>query len=250
MKQLPKRFLDCRLQWPKGNCIHCGDRLNEANKSREHIPSKSLLKKPYPDALMTMQACPECNSLFALDEEYLSTLLAALFAASTDPQMQGSTEDARRLKSQPRLKTRIERSRARTTNLFGEMETVFLPELERIERVVIKNARGHALYELDRWMDAMPISVVALPIQNLSEANQDRFESISREPLPVGWPEVGTRMFMRLSYSFDPSYRDIQGSWIVIQENYYRYWVEDFGDCLSVKSVIREYLATEVIWSD
>ena len=180
----------------------------------------------------------------------MSMLLAAVLAGSTDPAEQIMPQAAKKLKCQPALRARIEQSRTRTTNLFGETETIFTPEYERVKRVVVKNARGHALYELDRWMNELPNAIMITPIQCLTQEQRDNFEGITGKPLLSGWPEVGTRMFMRLGLSFNPDYHDLEGQWVVVQDGYYRYWVEDTGVGLLVKSIIYEYLAAEVYWSD
>ncbi len=65
---------------------------------------------------------------------------------------------ARMLKKSVGLRERIENSRTERTTPFGEKEIVFTPEMERVKRVVIKNARGHALYELDRGTASVPPS--------------------------------------------------------------------------------------------
>lgn len=45
------------------------------------------------------------------------------------------------------MQTAINRSSGYTT-IGGEQRLVWKPDLERIERVVVKNARGHAFFEI------------------------------------------------------------------------------------------------------
>lgn len=50
----------------KLKCLYCG----ESSKTKDHVPSKNLLEKPYPKNLMTIPACDNCNKSYSLDEEY------------------------------------------------------------------------------------------------------------------------------------------------------------------------------------
>ena len=176
-------------------------------------------------------------------------LLSAVLAGSTDPDKQASLRFKRKFETQPALRERIRQSRT-TTNVSGKTRIIFVPEHERVKNVVVKNARGHALYELDRWMNWQPDHIMVLPIHSFTQEQYDEFKGMPEHPSFAGWPEIGTRMFMRLSYSLDTDYPDIVGQWVVVQDHTYRFWVEDVGEGLLVRSVIHEYLATEVYWSD
>ena len=176
-------------------------------------------------------------------------LLAAVLAGSTDPDKQTSLKFKRKFETKPALRERLRQSRA-IINVSGETRIIFVPEHERVNNVVVKNARGHALYELDRWMNWQPDHIMVLPIQPLTREQYGEFKGMPERTSLAGWPEVGTRMFMRLCYSLDTDYLDIVGQWVVVQDHTYRFWVEDVGEGVLVRSVIHEYLATEVYWSD
>ena len=51
--------------------IPCPEKNHSGRYSRDHIPTKALLNPPYPENLMDVGTCKECNSGFAKDEEYL-----------------------------------------------------------------------------------------------------------------------------------------------------------------------------------
>ena len=138
-----KKFNDERQQWPEGICIHCGITLNPVNATREHIPSKFFLRKPYPKELTNMGACRECNTSFSRDEEYLFALLNAVLAGTTDPDKQKTSKASRMFRKQTGLRVRIEKSKSETKTHFGEIEIAFMPELERVNNVIVKNARCH-----------------------------------------------------------------------------------------------------------
>ena len=113
--------------------MHCGTGLNSTETTREHVPSKCLLQKPYPAEMITIEACRKCNEAFSLDEEYLKGLLWTVLAGSTDPEKQKTPEVACMLKRNVALRVRIEefadrkdnalrrkRDRLRTGNEEGE----------------------------------------------------------------------------------------------------------------------------------
>lgn len=246
MKRIGKSSADERLRWPDGLCVHCGISLNQETVAREHVPSRCLLKKPYPKDLITMEACRTCNAGFSKDEQYLFAVLEAAQAGSTDPAMQGSPEAARVFRQNPGLRLRIEQSRRELQTLFGTTETTIFPELDRVNRVVVKHARYHALYELDQALSHDPDYVITLPFQRLTPKQRDRFESIESER--SGWAELGTRMFQRQCYAAGQVRSDLWNSWVIVQESVYRYAVPDLRTGFIVKSVIHEYLATEARW--
>ena len=230
--------------------MHCGTDLSSLNSpetTQEHVPSKCLLRKPYPAKRVTIDACRECNKSFSLNEEYLKGLLWTVLAGSTDPGKQKTPEVARMLKRSAGLRERIENSRTERTTLFGEQEIVFTPEMERVKRVVIKNARGHALYELDRGMSFEADDFFAIPLQILTPEQRDEFETPGGTGELLGWSEVGTRLFQR---QCGTAQSDMIGPWVIVQNGVYRYAVVDReDDGLLVQSVIQEYLATSVYWS-
>lgn len=246
-KDLHDRFCDERLQWPPDLCIHCGRYVTARQGSREHIPSKCLLQEPHPDSPMTMRACRQCNAAYAHDEEYLAAILAAVLAGSTDPDKQNSAKAARRFRRQTRLRTRIDAARTEARTLFGEVLIVFQPEYGRVNRVVVKNARAHALYDLELPRFDTPDHVVIRPLSGFTETERTAFEMSDQELLP--WAEFGTRMFLRQAFATHPASSDMRGPWVIVQENVYRYLAMEIGDGTMVRSVIHEYLATEVVWS-
>ena len=59
----------------KGACPQCGAGVGGKSRTSDHIPSRCLLRKPYPSELPTMPTCRDCNSSLAKDEEYLCLFL-------------------------------------------------------------------------------------------------------------------------------------------------------------------------------
>ena len=231
-----REFVDERL---KGNCIHCGEWISDP--SNDHVPSKSLLKEPYPTDIPTIKICRTCNGSFALDEEYLVAFLSAVVSGSTNPDHQVLPSAASILKNR-NLRNRIDRSKVQEQTLFGEIREVWIPEQERINRVIVKNARGHGYFEYGdpSLVENCPSLVWAAPMENLTADQKDHF--FRPESLLCGWPEIGSRAFTRSSEG-----QDLVDDWIMVQDGVYRYSVEGGT---RVRTVLFEHIATEVRWDN
>lgn len=232
-----EEFVDERQ---KGWCVHCARWIGEVESNRDHVPSRSLLRKPYPENLPTVPVCKSCNERFSSDEEYLAAFLGCVLTGSTDPEHQANTRVQRILERSPSLRKRIENGRVESRTLFDEeTRVVWTPEHERIERVILKNARGHAYFEFGEPMLDAPARVLFGPLQLLSAEDRARFEDVQGGSF---WPEVGSRMLTRVLTG-----QDLFDGWVIAQDEVYRYAVVQQGRLL-VRSVIEEYLATEVLW--
>jgi hypothetical protein len=84
-----------------------------------------------------------------------------------------------------------------------------------------------------------PIGVWSSPLCGMTNDERRKFEDAD---MGNGWPEVSSRMLTRVLTG-----QDLDGAWVVVQPNVYRYAVAQ-DDGIMVRSVIREYLATEVRW--
>ena len=220
-------------------CIHCGHGLAEQDNNRDHVPTKKLLREPYPDNLPVVQVCKSCNSGFSMDEEYFIAFLSSVLSGSTDPQSQRIPSAALILKRNNMLSARIHESRSEGLPLVGDVGFVWQPESERIERVVLKNARGHAYFELGEPMLCPPRLIRAIPLATISDDERLEFENVDSGPL---FPEVGSRMLTRIVTG-----QDIEDGWVIVQEDVYRYAVMWDGG-ITVRTVLYDYLATEVRW--
>jgi hypothetical protein len=236
-----EEFVDERQ---KSWCIHCAQSLAGLKTNDDHVPSKSLLAKPRPHHLPVVTICRECNTSFSLDEQYAVTFLSCVLAGSTDPEKQPNASAARALTDSAALRARIEQSRTEYRTIGGETRLIWQPDMKRIQRVVLKNARGHAYFEYGEPMLDPPAHIWALPLEAMSGPERQEFEGLHGEGGLTVWPEVGSRMMTRLATG-----EDMSGSWVSVQEGIYRYSVQDVGSGgLQVRSVLYEYLATEVQW--
>jgi hypothetical protein len=231
-----QEFVDERQ---KSWCIHCGGWISALAYNRDHVPSKCLLRRPYPANLPTVRICTPCNAGFSKDEEYFAAFLGSVLSGSADPALQDNPAVAGILIENGKLRARIECSRKEYQTVGGETRCIWTPEAARISRAIVKNARGHAFFECGEPMLHKPDRVWWSPLDHLTLAQRRKFENVELGP---AWPEVGTRMMMRIITG-----QDLDGSWVTVQDEIYRYAVCQAGTML-VRSVLWECLAAEVFW--
>lgn len=232
-----QEFVDARQ---KAWCIHCGRWISDIEINRDHVPSKSILLKPYPPNLPVIQVCKECNQGFSLDEEYFVAFLGSVLAGSTDPARQQNITAARILTRNPKLKTRIDRARVEFRTLGGTTRVFWKPEPERVSRVIVKNARGHVFFEYGEPMLHTPEHIGSVPLECLTREQIMDFENVDNGS---AWPEVGSRMMTRVMTG-----QDLEDGWVIVQDGVYRYAIAR-AEGILVRTVLFEYLATEVYWN-
>ena len=224
-----------------GFCIHCGEGIDGKNHSRDHVPTRALLDRPYPENLPVVGVCGKCNNGFSKDEEYLVSLIGSVLSGSTELDRDQFPVAAGILDHSEALGARIERTRRVQWTLWGDAEIQWSVELDRAANVVAKNARGHAFFELGEPLQSLPSYIGMSPVQLMFDQQRRQFE---RLPDGVLWAEVGSRMMQRMAIG------DPEDGWVEVQNGVYRYTVIQLPGETLVRSVIREYLATEVSWCD
>ncbi|MBS1078708.1 hypothetical protein JK217_13305 [Gluconobacter kondonii] len=236
MKSRPD-FVDERH---KAWCIHCGEVLASVETNLDHVPSKSILDRPFPENLPTISICRSCNTSFSNDEEYFIAFLGSVLAGTADPDHQVVERAEKALRRNLRLQDEIGTQFRVEKDTAGNDRGAFVPDIDRIRNVVIKNARGHVLFEHGQPARGKPVHITIEPLQILTTEAIRSFETIDYGP---GWPEVGSRLMSRLVSGEDMR----ADGWVIVQPNVYRFAVVDNGQFV-VRTVIREYLATEVVW--
>ena len=222
----------------KGWCIHCGSSILTVSRNWDHVPTKGLLDRPLPQHVPQVEVCSRCNSSFSLDEEYFITFLSCVLSGSTAAEAQSNPRIQRALARNPALVARLDAAKQSFTTYGGEEKIIWQPESERINKIAVKNARGHAFFEFGEPMLDEPAYVWTMPLASLNERQRAEFENVEASC----WPEVGSRMMTRMA-----SGADLDEGWVIVQDDVYRYVVVQEGTLL-VRSVIRNYLATEVFW--
>ncbi|MEH3091302.1 MAG: hypothetical protein PGN20_04475 [Agrobacterium cavarae] len=247
-------FTDERL---KAWCIHCGGVIANVESNRDHVPTKSLLTKALRergakydsgvgdelDYLPQVLVCRRCNSSFSSDENYLLCVLHAVMAGSLYPDPTKHSEAATILRSNRHVVRSLKNRPDGQLPLFDDLQPFALfPDLNRVRRVIVKNARGHAYYEIDEPLLEEPDHVAFVPLVLLSSEQRDAFETTETGTELAAWPEVGSRMTVHL---LDQG--AMTGGWITVEPGRYRYAI-DWSNAMTVKTVIWEYLATETRW--
>lgn len=226
----------------KAWCVHCGGALANLKTNRDHVPTKSFLRKPWPSELPVITICVDCNTSFSRDEQYAVSFLSSIISGTTDPKKQINASAARAMINSPALRSLIERSKREHQTEDGQTNLIWTPDMARINRVIVKNARGHAFFEFGEPMMNDPNAVWAHPLALLTPDQRDEFEGGASSSAFAGWPELGSRMMTRLMTG-----QDLNGDWIIVQDDVYRYSVSQEGGA-RIRSVLFEYLATEVLW--
>lgn len=247
-------FSDDRL---KAWCIHCGDIIANVESNRDHVPTKSLLTKSLRERgakydrgvgdelvyLPQVVVCRRCNSSFSPDENYLLCVLHAVMAGSLYPDQAKHPDAATVLRSNRDGVRSLKRGPDGQLFLFDDLQPFTLfPDPEKVRRVIVKNARGHAYHEIGEPLLADPDHVAFVPLEGLSAAQRDAFETAGTCGDLAVWPEVGSRMTVQLLDE-----EAMVGGWVTVEPGRYRYSI-DWSDAVTVKTVIWEYLATETRW--
>lgn len=226
-------------------CIYCGGNAD----TRDHVPSRCLLERPYPENLPIVGCCRSCNQKFSKDEEYFVSLVESVLCGSTDPEKIRRPSVARIMRDSPALRARIESAR---TELNGRV--AFLPESERVANVMLKLARGHAAFELSQVCRSVPTNFWCGPLASLPHDQREAFDSVHFQQL---FGETGSRNQQRMivTHIFLQSDSGDQhqlgmliNDWVDVQDEHYRYIAIDDLDGIVIKIVVRDYFACEVAW--
>jgi hypothetical protein len=147
------------------------------------------------------------------------------------------------------LRARIEQAR----KIDGDLVT-FDFEAERVEKILLKLARGHAAFELSQVRREVPSSFWWRPLSSMTEDERENFDACH---VAQTFGEVGSRGLQRLLVT-EVSLLSLTGEkksigllindWVEVQEDRYRYLAVDDSGAIKVKLVVAEFLACEAIW--
>lgn len=224
-------FADKRLL---ARCIFC----RGGTESKEHVPSKVFLDKPHPENHPTINICNNCNSGFSLDEQYVACLIECACIGSADPDNIQREKIKKTLKRSPALATKLQHAFIAK----GAGKEISIEE-KRLKNVIMKIARGLVAYELEEPTLYSPTSFEIAPLQCLSLKTREAFEAPVKSSM---WPEIGSRAMLRMVL-IDDNNRSYINEWIELQPGRFRY-LTSVGRGISIRFVISEYLACEVLW--
>jgi hypothetical protein len=153
------------------------------------------------------------------------------------------------MRNSPALRTRIESAR---TELNGQI--AFMAESERVCKVMLKLARGHAAFELSQPCRTEPDHFWCGTLASLPQDDREAFDSVHFQQL---FGEVGSRnlqrmlvtqMILQSESGEEQRVGLLINDWVDVQDDTYRYLaIDDIGG-LVIRIVVAEYLACEVAW--
>lgn len=235
-------YSDSRL---RGGCVFCGG----PEETRDHVPSRIFLDPPFPTNLPVVPACWSCNNGFSRDEEYVACLVEAAAIGSTNPADMRRQRVAKILRRSPKLRTAIDNGRTQQGD-----QVQYAAQEDRVRNVILKLARGHAVFELGRPVRSDPESVSFWPLHIMDESEREAFNA---PHFPELYGEVGSRGLQRMQVvrmtlqGADGDLKEmdfLMNDWVEVQEGRYRYLVIDESDRFDIRMVIGEYLAAQVSW--
>ena len=225
-------------------CVYCGAKAD----TREHVPSKVFLDKPYPDNLGIVPACFKCNNSFSKDELFLSILIEKLKRKHFGQKYVFSNETTERLNKNKKLVNEIET--IINNNNINECG-------ETIKRILFKLAIGHAVFEVSEGYCAKEGTV---HYKFLNDVSDEEFENFTT-PFIINdhlLPEIGSRAYERIMI-VDVDLASVDGkeqrkrttlallNWVDVQKSKYVYTCYKFEDEIIVKMIINEFLLAKVI---
>jgi len=235
-------------------CIYCGQKAD----SREHVPSRVFIQKPYPENLSIVPSCSKCNNGYSLDEIFLYLCIEKLKKCYY-PDYEFCDETISRLKKYKNIADEVD-------SLIKNLENQGLLSINpytltdaRINNVFEKLALGHAVYELsvgyksDSWSGKCN-SIYYKFLPNLSADEIEEIDScfiLDNELLP----EIGSRIYDKI-YIIKATLEEGREfslcllDWVDIQDKAYRYTCYVFGSTIIVKIVISEFLYAVITFEE
>lgn len=187
---------------------------------------------------------------FSKDEQYFVCLIESVLCGSTDPAKMERPSVARMMQNSPKLRQRIENSKIEVDG-----QITFIPEIERINNVMLKLVRGHAAFELSQLCRRKPDHFWCGPLLLLPQEDREIFDSVYFQQTSG---EVGSRNMQRLLFTqitILAENGELQNvgifinDWIDVQDDRYRFLaIEDMGQIV-IRIVIAEYFACEAAWN-
>lgn len=220
-------FFDERL---KGGCAYCG----APPSTRDHVPSRVLLDKPYPQDLPVVGACAKCNNGFSPHERAAACLVdCVVWGSATAPQLRPKVK--RILSEDPQLSARV--------GLALRAGRSTLREDESVAKGIAKLPKGHlAFMECPTSDEPSTVRVAVRP-----DLGAAAFRSFDDLHAPELVPEIGTRALIGVLLELsEPS--PVAAGWTAVQEGRYRFAILLGRRAPVVRFVLSEYLFCEVSW--
>ena len=222
------------------SCLYCGSTAD----TKDHVPPKALLEKPYPKNCRTVPACKSCNSGFSSDEEYVRNAISHV--GFTDI-LRAKCENGvtyRALQRSQKHQMEFEKSHVPMND--GSIH--FIPNVECFEKVVLKIAKGLFLIHYNRYPDNIIFDVAHLEhVEKLSSTlKQLTYKKRVCKPENL-WPEVGSlcleRAVSRSQSLKPPSLR----LWESVQSDIFEYMFRPDPDDSKYRFLLMKF--HETVWA-
>ena len=214
------------------SCIYCGCE----DDTRDHVPPKIFLDKPYPPDLPVVPACRTCNVSFSEDDLYVACLIECAKHGSSDPR-DLSREKIKEAMTKQCLVDSLARAKIKTERGVG-----FKFDGNIVYRVFVRLARAHALFELCEMIESEDLKVEWFFLEYLSADQRNYFET---PPEVDVFPEGGSRAMQRLLV-YDNKL--LFSEWVIVEQGNYRYLAMATRQGILIRIVIHELLAVECLW--
>lgn len=220
---------------PNETCFYCDGVFPAGDLIATPIPSKSLAGGAARTSIIHVQICRDCAVTAKANDVHLSTFLSRAIAEIPElapvPPDPGPSERAEVFTLEEQLLV--------CAGYDGTAGFTAHPDYERILSVIVKNARAHVFAELGYRCPGWPETLV---IRSLPAATQRWITTFLEIDHSQTWPAAGSRLMVRMFTA-----EDMQAGWVTVQPRRYAYAVFENG-AVTVRSIIREYLLTEVSW--
>ncbi|WP_158583002.1 hypothetical protein [Lysinibacillus yapensis] len=223
-------------------CIYCG----EESGTRDHVPSKVFLNKPFPENLPTLPACIKCNNSYSNDELVVSLLVQLLKQKHYGSEYSFSEEIMSRIEN--------ERNVDIVNNIRDSISSGQVSKFHnQILNVLAKLAIGHLVWEIsegyyvDEESTSCSVSLSYSFLNDMHKQEINEFSSyfiITNETLP----ELGSRAYDEriLVFESDGVEPQLLLDWVEVQPLEYKYTCYKFVNEIVVKMVINNLLFAEV----
>lgn len=177
-------------------CVYCGSNAT----TRDHVPPRFLLDRPFPPNLHTVPSCASCNQGASLDEQYLLTLLGQV---SHSPLIISKAANGGSI-----AKT-LERSPGLFSRIFDSFEfdeddgrMLIRPEMQRVNAVIRKIATGLFVLRYGRVPASTSVGPVGVYQSNANDDHLPYFitkftERFGRKQWRIVQPDVFSYIFVR-----------------------------------------------------
>ena len=212
-------FSDERIS---SRCCFCGG----DGSTGDHVPSKAFFDEPFPENLMKVRCCKECNNSFSSGEEYAACVIEVARCGSLDVE-------------RAKVKRMLAHNSSGCADILSAAKAIRTSVMPRvndstIERIMEKIARGLATFLAGMWVRDLQCEMMMLP--KLSHEERMVFEESQGHEI---WPEVGSRL-MQMMVVRNPDV--LMPQWEVCQKDRFRYMIIQKSDLCEVRMVFSEYL--------